>query len=78
MKWLRPKAVAEKLGLSQTGFRLLQKRDGTFPKEVRISDRHVVFDEDDINRWMRAQMHIKSELLTDTQEVTNESNGTQG
>lgn len=72
MNWLRSKEVAAKLGLSATGLRMLQKRDDTFPKEIRVSERHVVYDEDSINEWMRSKM------FTDIHGVQNESNGTQG
>jgi predicted DNA-binding transcriptional regulator AlpA len=63
VKWIRTAEVAEKLAISTSGLKALMDRDVDFPKPMRVSERHIVFDEEAIERWMRSKM------LTSTQEV---------
>jgi predicted DNA-binding transcriptional regulator AlpA len=72
VRWIRTKAVAAKLGLSVTGFYMLVEKHPEFPKPVKVSERHMVYEETQVEKWM-------SNLMTTKQEVKNEqSNGTTG
>ena len=58
MNWLRSKQVADKLALSLSGLRDLATREESFPKPVRVSERHTVYDEAAIDTWMQARFDI--------------------
>jgi predicted DNA-binding transcriptional regulator AlpA len=64
MKWIRTKDVADKLALSLSGFKTLMDREPDFPKGVRVTDRHVVWDEEAVEKWMKNK-------LTSNLEVSN-------
>lgn len=72
MRWLRSKEVAAKLSLSATGFKMLREKYVDFPKPTVIGPRHVVFDELEVDNWMKNQ----SDVLRHKQEVTDESERT--
>lgn len=63
MKWIRTSDLSKKLALSLTGLKVLMEREPHFPKPIRVSERHVVFDEEAVEEWMR------SKLVTSNQEV---------
>jgi len=53
---LRLKAVLDRTGLSRsTLYRKIEL--GTFPAQVRISERCIGWRESDIDRWLRSPMH---------------------
>lgn len=66
MKWIRTSDLAKKLALSLTGLKVLIDREPNFPKPIRVSERHVVFDEEAVEEWMR------SKLITSNHELTTE------
>jgi prophage regulatory protein len=50
---LRLKTVLDRTGLSRsTLYRKIER--GTFPQQVRISERCIGWDESEINRWLRS------------------------
>lgn len=57
MKLLRVKSVAEKLDASRsTVFRLMKSDD--FPKPIKLSARHIVFVEAEIDQWVSSKRSI--------------------
>ena len=52
MKLLRPNEVSEKLGISKGALPALRRRDTSFPKPIRVSQKILRWDEDDINDWL--------------------------
>jgi|GEM_PF-4057945 len=64
MRWIRSKDLQHKLSLSATGLKVLIDREPGFPKPIQVSERHVVFDEEAVEKWMRTK------VLTNLQEVT--------
>jgi predicted DNA-binding transcriptional regulator AlpA len=62
MKWVRQKEVAEKLSLSLSGLKALMVREPAFPKPVKLSERHIVWDEDALNQWMKDKFVTGLEL----------------
>jgi prophage regulatory protein len=56
---LRLKIVLERTGLSRsTLYRKIEH--GTFPKQVRISERCIGWREADVERWLRNPMYYSS------------------
>ena len=54
---LRLKAVLDRTGLSRsTLYRKIER--GTFPKQVRISERCIGWREADVERWLRNPMYF--------------------
>ena len=60
MKLLRPNEVSEKLGISNGALPALRRRDNSFPQPIRVSQKVLRWDEEDINDW-----------LTEKKESTN-------
>jgi len=60
MKLLRPNEVSEKLGISKGALPALRRRDNSFPQPIRVSQKVLRWDEEDINDW-----------LTEKKESTN-------
>jgi prophage regulatory protein len=55
---LRLKAVLERTGLSRsTLYRKIE--GGTFPRQVRISERCIGWRESDLERWLRDPMYYR-------------------
>ena len=52
MKLLRPNEVSEKLGISKGALPALRRRDTSFPQPIRVSQKILRWDEDDINDWL--------------------------
>ena len=52
MNLLRPNQVSEKLGISKGALPALRRRDTSFPKPIRVSQKILRWDEDDINDWL--------------------------
>ena len=52
MKLLRPNEVSEKLGISKGALPALRRRDNSFPQPIRVSQKVLRWDEDDINDWL--------------------------
>lgn len=67
MKWIRTKQLAEKLALSTTGLKVLIEREPEFPKAVQVSERHVVFDEEAVEDWMRKKLFMGTQEASDEQ-----------
>ena len=52
MNLLRPNQVSEKLGISKGALPALRRRDTSFPNPIRVSQKILRWDEDDINDWL--------------------------
>ncbi len=52
MKLLRPNEVSEKLGISKGALPALRRRDNSFPQPIRVSQKVLRWDEEDINDWV--------------------------
>lgn len=52
MNLLKPNQVSEKLGISKGALPALRRRDTSFPKPIRVSQKILRWDEDDINDWL--------------------------
>jgi prophage regulatory protein len=55
MNLLRPEEVSEKLGITKEALRSLRRRETSFPSPIKISQKHLRWDEDDINTWLTAK-----------------------
>ena len=55
-RWIRPKAVCEKIGgISRVQLWRIVRDDPTMPKPKRVTERIVVFDDDLLDAWLAAQ-----------------------
>ena len=52
MNLLRPNQVSEKLGISKGALPALRRRDNSFPQPIRVSQKVLRWDEEDINDWL--------------------------
>ena len=52
MNLLRPNEVSEKLGISKGALPALRRRDNSFPQPIRLSQKVLRWDEEDINDWL--------------------------
>ena len=52
MKLLKPNQVSEKLGITKGALPALRRRDSSFPPPIRVSQKILRWDEDDINDWL--------------------------
>ena len=52
MKLLKPSQVSEKLGITKGALPALRRRDSSFPKPIRVSQKILRWDEEDINDWL--------------------------
>ena len=52
MNLLRPNQVSEKLGISKGALPALRRRDTSFPPPIRVSQKILRWDEEDINNWL--------------------------
>jgi len=56
--FLRPKAVAEKLGISTTTiWRWVKDEDMHFPKPIKLTPMITVFNASEIDAWHNKQCH---------------------
>lgn len=61
MKWIRAKDVADKLGVSLSQARNIMRDDPRFPKAIPLSPKVVVFNEAEVDEWMRTTQNSKRE-----------------
>ena len=52
MKLLKPNQVSEKLGITKGALPALRRRDTSFPPPIRVSQKILRWDEEDINNWL--------------------------
>lgn len=52
MNLLRPEEVSEKLGITKGALPALRRREVSFPQPIRVSQKVLRWDEDDINSWL--------------------------
>ena len=52
MKLLKPNQVSEKLGITKGALPALRRRDSSFPPPIRVSQKILRWDEEDINDWL--------------------------
>ena len=52
MKLLKPNQVSEKLGITKGALPALRRRDSSFPQPIRVSQKILRWDEEDINDWL--------------------------
>lgn len=52
MNLLRPEEVSEKLGITKGALPALRRREASFPQPIRVSQKVLRWDEDDINSWL--------------------------
>ena len=52
MNLLKPNQVSEKLGISKGALPALRRRDISFPQPIRVSQKVLRWDEEDINDWL--------------------------
>jgi predicted DNA-binding transcriptional regulator AlpA len=52
MKLLKPNQVSEKLGITKGALPALRRRDSSFPPPIRVSQKILRWDEEDINNWL--------------------------
>lgn len=52
MNLLKPEEVASKLGITKTSLPNLRRRETTFPKPIRVSERILRWNEEEIDQWL--------------------------
>lgn len=52
MNLLRPEEVSEKLGITKGALPALRRRENSFPQPIRVSQKVLRWDEEDINSWL--------------------------
>lgn len=52
MALLTPKELSEKLKVTVKALGVLEKRDPTFPRAVRVSKRTLRWDEGEVDEWL--------------------------
>jgi len=57
MNWLKKPDVARKIGVSAHHVTVLMATDPTFPGAARLSTRLIVFDEEEIETWMKSKLN---------------------
>jgi predicted DNA-binding transcriptional regulator AlpA len=55
MNLLKPEEVSVKLGITKAALPALRLRDKTFPQPIRVSERVLRWDEDDIDEWLKSR-----------------------
>lgn len=55
MNLLKAKEVSEKLGITEGALPALRRREQTFPKPIRVSQKILRWDEEDIDNWLSAK-----------------------
>lgn len=55
MNLLKPEEVSVKLGITKAALPALRLRDKTFPQPIRVSERVLRWDEDDIDEWLKVR-----------------------
>jgi predicted DNA-binding transcriptional regulator AlpA len=70
MKWLTRKEVSEKLGVSMSYLVGTLSKTVDFPKEIRPFPRKVVYDNDEVEKWMRSKLEVQTSAPVEVQTNT--------
>ena len=61
MQYLRRDALCKKLGnISKSGFAELLKGNPDFPRSVRFSQKMVLWEESEVEKWMHARREAQN------------------
>ncbi len=60
MNLLNTDQVSRKLGMTRVALHSLRFRNDNFPKPIRISQKVLRWDEEDIDNWLTAQKESKN------------------
>jgi predicted DNA-binding transcriptional regulator AlpA len=52
MNLLKPEEVSAKLGITKAALPALRRREKSFPPPIRVSQKVLRWDEDDIEQWL--------------------------
>jgi len=55
MNLLNPEDVSAKLGISKAALHSLRGREASFPQPIRVSQKVLRWDEQDIDNWLTAK-----------------------
>lgn len=55
MNLLNPEDVSAKLGISKAALHSLRGREASFPQPIRVSQKVLRWDEEDIDNWLTAK-----------------------
>tara|TARA_R110000764_G_scaffold140809_1_gene228940 strand:- start:519 stop:722 length:204 start_codon:yes stop_codon:yes gene_type:complete len=55
MNLLRPFEVSEKLGITKAALPALRRREKTFPQPIKVSQKVLRWDEEDIDDWLNSK-----------------------
>jgi predicted DNA-binding transcriptional regulator AlpA len=55
MNLLKPEEVSEKLGITKAALPALRRRENSFPRPIRVSQKVLRWDEADIDQWLNAK-----------------------
>lgn len=55
MNLLKPEEVSAKLGITKAALPALRRREKSFPAPVRVSQKVLRWDEEDINNWLETK-----------------------
>lgn len=55
MNLLKPEEVSAKLGITKAALPALRRREDSFPQPIRVSQKVLRWDEDDIDNWLTAK-----------------------
>ena len=55
MNLLKPEQVAVKLGITRSALPALRRREDSFPRPIRVSQKVLRWDEADIDQWLNAK-----------------------
>ena len=61
MNLLSPTQVSDKLGISKAALAAMRRRVDTFPKPIKVSQKVLRWDEEEINRWLEARKESANE-----------------
>ena len=55
MNLLKPEEVSEKLGITKAALPALRTRETTFPQPIKVSQKVLRWDEEDIDNWLNSK-----------------------
>lgn len=55
MNLLKPEEVSAKLGITKAALPALRRREESFPQPIRVSQKVLRWDEDDIDNWLASR-----------------------
>lgn len=61
MNLLKPEEVSAKLGITKAALPALRRREESFPQPIRVSQKVLRWDEDDINNWLNSKKESSDE-----------------